>query len=166
MELTDLTQWRDRARRWLRRHVLGHRRLIAGVCVGLAVLTALNVLRPAAPVTVTAAGRQVTPSLAASHPGLTVLPVRLTDGDTAALLRAGDRIDLLATDSQTGETTVVCAGALVLALPRGGGAVEGGENAVTSGLGGRLVVVGVPPSAVEPLTSASVRDFLSYAYAH
>jgi len=164
MELTDLELWRDRARRRLCRHVLGHRRLLAGLCAGLAVLAVVSALRPAAPTTVAAAGRGSGPGLAASHPGLTVLPVRLTDADTAALLRVGDRVDLLATDSQTGETTVVCAGALVVGLPRADG--NDGRNSVTSGLTGRLVVIGVPPGAVEPVTSASVRDFLSYAYAH
>ena len=161
-----MNRWRERARRWLRRHVLGHRRLLAGVCAALAVLAALNALRPAPPVTVAAAGRRPAPGLAAAHPGLTVLPVRLTDADTAALLHVGDHVDLLATDAETGQTTVVCEHAVVLALPAADSGEDGGENAVTSGLTGRLVVVGVPPGTVEPVTSASVRDFLSYAYAN
>jgi len=168
MDSAELSLWRERVRRSLRRHVLGHRRLLAGLCAALAELTALDALRPSSPAVVAAPPRPVTPaSLAASHPALSVVPVRLPDAAMASLLRVGDRIDLLATDPDGGETTVVGDHALVLALPPAGGSDEnGGESAVTSGLTGRLVVVGVPPGTVESVTSASVRDFLSYAYAH
>lgn len=49
-------------------------------------------------------------------PGQVAAPVRLADLTVAALLRAGDRVDVLAT-SEDGTTQVVAAGALVLAAP-------------------------------------------------
>lgn len=116
--------------------------------------------------------RLVGPTLTAGHPELVAVPVRLPDAGMAALLRVGDRVRLLATDPQGGATTSVADDALVLALPaddRGSGAGSGsppGADGVTSPLGGRLVVVGVPEDLVTRVTSAAVRDFLTYAYPH
>ena len=62
--------------------------------------------------------RLVGSGLAAAHPDLATLPVRLPDAGQAALLDPGDRIDLLATDPQAGGSRVVAAGAVVLAVPR------------------------------------------------
>lgn len=52
-------------------------------------------------------------------PGQVAAPVRLADVAVAALLRAGDRVDVLAT-TEDGATRVVAAGALVLATPAEG----------------------------------------------
>ena len=52
-----------------------------------------------------------------ADPALTVLPVRFPDAGAVRLLAVGDRIDLLATDPQSGTTDTVAAGATVLALP-------------------------------------------------
>ncbi|SDF52698.1 Flp pilus assembly protein CpaB [Klenkia brasiliensis] len=61
--------------------------------------------------------RVVGPGLWARVPqGQVAAPVRLADLAVAALLRAGDRVDVLATTSD-GDTRVVAAGALVLAAP-------------------------------------------------
>ena len=67
------------------------------------------------------------------------LPVRLPDAGAVRLLAVGDRIDLLATDPQSGTTDTVAAGATVLALPLPADAtgVGGAEPP------GALVVVGV-----------------------
>lgn len=104
--------------------------------------------------------RLVGRSLAA--PGLSAVPVRLPDAAMAALLTPGDRVDLYATDPSAGGTTSIARDALVLAVP----GEKDATNAVTSQLGGRLVVVGVPPDSVTPVTQASVRLFLTVAFRH
>lgn len=103
--------------------------------------------------------RLVGDGLADAHPGLTTMPVRLPDPGAAALLEAGDRIDLLATDPQAGSTHVVAAGAVVLATPPTGGPATGGAPP------GTVVVLGVPPASATAVADAGVRWFLSYAFA-
>ena len=93
--------------------------------------------------------------LAATHEGLAVLPVRLSDAGAAALLRPGDHIDLLAT-APSGDTRTVAEDVRVITL--------GPEGEGDPGLTGRLVVIGVPEGSRELVTSASVSEFLSYAY--
>jgi Flp pilus assembly protein CpaB len=102
--------------------------------------------------------RLVGDDLAAAHPDLATLPVRLPDAAQAALLDPGDRIDLVATDPQAGGSRVVAPGALVLAVPP-----PRAEQA--SATPGALVVLGVPPLTVEPVSEAAARWYLSYAYA-
>jgi Flp pilus assembly protein CpaB len=128
--------------------------------------------------------RLVGPSLTLAHPGLVALPIRLPDGAMAELLQPGDRIDLYAvdpTDSATGSATGsaagsatgptagsageagrVAAGVLVLAVPP----QKDATTSVTSGLAGRLLVIGVPADAVARVTDASVRSFLTFAFVH
>lgn len=107
----------------------------------------------------------VGPGLTAGHPDLVALPVRLPDAGMAALLRVGDHVRLLATDAQRGTTATVAPDAVVLALPAGDAAsAKVSSTGVTSTLGGRLVVVGLPEDLVTLVTSAAVRDFLTYAY--
>lgn len=117
--------------------------------------------------------RLVGPGLTAGHPDLVAVPVRLPDAGMAALLRVGDHVRLFGTDAQSGETSTVADDALVLALPAAGGTdddsvsgsgVDHTDTGVTTSLGGRLVVVGVAERLVTLVTSASVRDFLTYAY--
>lgn len=116
--------------------------------------------------------RLVGPALTQGHPDLVAVPIRLPDAGMAALLRVGDRIRLLATDPQGSDApvavTTVAEDALVLALPAAddGTAAKTSSTGVTSALGGRLVVVGVIESEVDRVTSAAVRDFLTYAYPH
>lgn len=93
--------------------------------------------------------------LAQAHDGLAVLPVRLPDAGAAALLRPGDRIDLLAT-APSGETRTIADHVWVVTL---GPASEG-----DSGVSGRLVVVAVSEASSEQVTSASVTEFLTYTY--
>lgn len=102
--------------------------------------------------------RLVGADLAAAHPALSTLPVRLPDAGLADLLEAGDRIDLIATDPQAGGSRVVAADALVLAIPPTANA------ATTISPSGALVVLGVAPASVPSVTEASVRWFLSYAF--
>lgn len=116
--------------------------------------------------------RLIGPGLTAGHPDLVAVPIRLPDAAMAALLRPGDHIRLLATDPQAGTTVTAADDALVLALPASDapdgkdGASASSGNAVMTGLGGRLVVVGIPEIIVTRVTSAAVKDFLTYAYPH
>ena len=99
--------------------------------------------------------RLVSPALTDGYPGLVAYPVRIPDAGVVALLRVGDRIDVLATDPESGETDVILTRSPVLALPRGDDAT-GGES-----LPGRLVVLGVPEDEVEDLGAAATTWFLS-----
>ena len=102
--------------------------------------------------------RLVGAGLAAAHPDLATVPVRLPDSGLAALLEPGDRIDLIATDPQAGGSRVVAADALVLAIP------PSDEATATSAPPGALVLLGVAPTSVPDVTEASVRWFLSYSF--
>lgn len=103
--------------------------------------------------------RLVGADLAAAHPDLTTLPVRLPDAGLADLLDTGDRIDLIATDPQAGGSRVVAADALVLATPPNAEATDATSPP------GALVVLGIAPASVPGVTEASVRWFLSYSFA-
>lgn len=110
--------------------------------------------------------RLVGPGLADAHPGRVAVPVRLPDPGLVELLRPGNRIDLFAVDPAGATGTDpegaerVASGVLVLAVPE----IEA-DTTVTSGLGGRLVIIGVASSAVAQVTEASVRSFLTFAFA-
>ncbi len=68
--------------------------------------------------------RLVGPALGDLTPGRVPVPVRLPDAEMAALLRVGDRVDLLAADPAAGSgagATLVAAGVDVLAVPVSGG---------------------------------------------
>jgi Flp pilus assembly protein CpaB len=104
--------------------------------------------------------RLVGGGLAAAHPELTTMPVRLPDSGLVGLLSPGDRIDLLATDPRGGTSEVVAQDALVLATPPPG---DGGS--ATAEPPGALVVLGVEPTAAPGVAEASVRWFLSYVFA-
>jgi hypothetical protein len=101
--------------------------------------------------------RLVGDDLAAAHPELATLPVRFPDAGLARLLEVGDRIDLVATDPQSGGASVVATEVLVLATPA---AVDDRADPVP----GVVVVLGVPPTAVASVSEASVRWFLGYAF--
>ncbi|HWJ82344.1 MAG TPA: Flp pilus assembly protein CpaB [Nocardioides sp.] len=100
--------------------------------------------------------RLVGPDLAAADPGRVAVPVRISDEGQAALLGAGDRVDVLATDPQERTTTTVADDAVVLAVPP----AASDEGA----LQGRVVVLGVAPAEVQGLTSAAVSAFVTYAW--
>lgn len=95
--------------------------------------------------------------LLASYPDLSAVPVRIPDAGAVALLTAGDRIDLIATDPQGGGSEVLLEDAPVLALPpeTAGDAMGGGPT------GGRLVVIGVSPELRDEVADAAVLEFLS-----
>ncbi len=102
--------------------------------------------------------RVVGPALTEGYPGLSAVPVRLPDAGMAALLRVGDRVDLVAADPQGGGASVVAADVPVLAVP------AAGPDTGATGLPGALVVVGAEPADVPRIADASVRTFLTVAF--
>lgn len=89
------------------------------------------------------------------------LPVRLPDAGAVALLRVGDRVDLVATDPQRATSELVVTDVPVLALP----AADGGTAAGGLGQpGGRLVVLGIPAPDVPRVSGAAAGTFLTYAW--
>ena len=102
--------------------------------------------------------RLVGPALADAVPGETVLPVRLPDAGMATLLRAGDEVDLVATDPGTGETSVVARDVTVLATPTG---VPDGP---AGGAGGALVVVSASATEAIAIAGAALGQFLTVAW--
>ena len=84
--------------------------------------------------------------------GLVAAPVRLADPDGAALLRAGDRVDVLAApaDGGAGTAPLVATDVVVLAVPAG-----------TADLDGALVVLATRPGTAGRLAAAGVSSRLS-----
>jgi pilus assembly protein CpaB len=76
----------------------------------------------------------------ASGPGMVVAPLRLTDADMAALVRLGDRVDVIAATDSAAKARVVASRVLVVGLP----ATTTGDGALTGGNGsGALILVEV-----------------------
>ncbi|WP_418060359.1 SAF domain-containing protein [Pimelobacter simplex] len=103
--------------------------------------------------------RLVGPGLATGQPSGTVaVPIRLADAGQAALLAAGDVLDLLATDPRGADPSRVLArAAVVLAVPEASAAEDGA-------LPGRLVVVALRSSDVYHVTAASVASYVTYTW--
>lgn len=106
--------------------------------------------------------RLVGPDLVAGLPGLVATPVRLPDPGMVALLRVGDRLDLVAADPQRDAARLVAADVPVLALPDAGDTEAAGP---AGALPGRLVVLGLTPEAVPDVTAAALRSFVTYTWA-
>lgn len=102
--------------------------------------------------------RLVGPALTEAEPTRVALPLRLPDAAMVALLDVGDRVDVLATDPQGAGAQVVAVGVPVLAIPAP-------DDPTVAGQPGALVVVGAEPADVTALAEASVRYFLSFAFA-
>jgi Flp pilus assembly protein CpaB len=94
--------------------------------------------------------RLVGPALAASlaGPGAVAAPVRLTDSDTAALLRPGDRVDVLAAPErgEGGAARIVAADARVMVVP---------PVSPNSTADGSLVVLATTQKAAQTLAAAA-----------
>jgi Flp pilus assembly protein CpaB len=104
--------------------------------------------------------------------GLVAYAIRIDDADAAALVRPGDRVDVLsATATAARAADTVASGITVIALPgradgSGGaaGAGRAGAGIVAGGNGrGALVVVAVPSRVAAELAQASVNGRLSLA---
>lgn len=104
--------------------------------------------------------RLVGPGLAEAHPGRVVAPVRISDAGAVALLRVGDRVDVMAGDpvSPGSEAEVVASGATVLALPEPAGDASSYGPGGTSGA---LVVLAVEETAATRLLGSAVGGVLS-----
>lgn len=98
--------------------------------------------------------RLMGPSLVAGYPGRTAVPVRISDPGAVGLLRAGDRVDLVATDPGTGAVDQVADDVPVLVIPAPGEDYPGG---------GRLIVVAVDPANTQAVAAASATRYLSVA---
>ena len=97
--------------------------------------------------------RLVSGSLLDGYPGRVAAPVRIGDPGAVALLRIGDRVDVIAADPQgRSEPTLVADDAPVVALPRTG------DTPVASG---GLVVLAVDPETAQALAAAAVTGYLS-----
>ena len=98
--------------------------------------------------------RLVGPGLTALlPPDLVAAPVRLADLAVAALVRTGDRVDVLAAFPDGEQAELVAAGALVLAAPRP--ASEDPDPAAG------LLVLAVDPATAARLAAASTRATLT-----
>lgn len=100
--------------------------------------------------------RLVGPTLVSAYPDRVALPVRIADADAVALLRPGDRIDLVAADPRRGTAAYVATDVPVLALP-----LPADHEDATAGLTGRLVVVAAVPADVARIAGAAATDLLS-----
>ena len=99
--------------------------------------------------------RLVGPSLLRGYPGLVAVPVRIPDPGTVALLRVGDRVDLMVTETDGPSSRLLASGVPVLALP-----TDADGPAAPSVASGRLVVFGSSPALAGAVTSAAVRGYL------
>jgi Flp pilus assembly protein CpaB len=105
--------------------------------------------------------RVVGPGLWAQTPmGQVATPVRLADLAVAGLLRAGDRVDVLAAAGSPGggtpTVTVVAEGALVLSGP-----AAGSGSAPVGGTDSGLLVLAVPPDTAQRLAAAGAGGTLT-----
>jgi len=101
--------------------------------------------------------RLVGPGLLDGYPDLVVTPVRVADADAVRLVAVGDRVDLVASDAESGQTEQVATGVPVVAVPRPraqGAALESGA----------LLVVAVSRTESLALARAAVSSFLSLAW--
>jgi len=99
--------------------------------------------------------RLVSGSMLAGYPNTVAAPVRIGDPGAVALLRIGDRVDVLAADPNGVEDArVVAEDAPVVAIPR---RAETGSSMVTGG----LVVVAIADTTAETLAAAGVTSYLS-----
>ncbi len=94
-------------------------------------------------------------SLLDGYPGAVAAPVRIGDAASVDLLRAGDRVTVLAADPQGEHAAVTVADAVpVIAVPPR----RRPDPGLTSGA---LVVLAVDPAAARALAGAGVASFLS-----
>jgi Flp pilus assembly protein CpaB len=94
-------------------------------------------------------------ALLRGYPGAVAAPVRIGDPGAVALLRVGDRINLLAADPEgAAEAQVLAYDVPVVALPRQ-------ATVGTDLVSGALVVVAVPAETARALAAAGFSSFLS-----
>jgi len=95
-------------------------------------------------------------------PGQVATPVRLADLAVATLLRAGDRVDVLASAAEADAAEVVAEGALVLSAPPGTASADGAaERSAAAPEAAGLLVLAVPPEIARVLAGAAARGTLT-----
>jgi len=100
--------------------------------------------------------RLLGPGLSASlGTGIVASPVRLVDLEVAALLRSGDRVDILAATADASTATVVAGGVVVLAVPL----AESDDSERAAPIG--LVVVAVNQETASRLAAAAASSILT-----
>ncbi|GAA3711185.1 hypothetical protein GCM10022204_32380 [Microlunatus aurantiacus] len=92
----------------------------------------------------------------ATRGGTVVAPLPLADDRVSGLLQAGDQVDVLAADTQSGKTRVVASAVRVVT-----GAIAATGD--VSGTGG-LVLVEVPPATATALAAAASTSVLSVVW--
>ena len=99
--------------------------------------------------------RLLSGSLLAGYPGTVAVPVRIGDPGAVALLRVGDRVDIVAADPQgRSPATLVASHVPVIAIPR--------STSTSPGMvSGGLVVVAAGEDTAQSLAQAGVTAFLS-----
>lgn len=100
------------------------------------------------------------------HPERAPMPLRLADGQAAALLRAGNRIDILAAASSSGAQTVgrarvVARDVLVLATPQKSATV-GGAGDFSVSADGALILISAGPDQAAILAGAEAVNRLTF----
>ncbi|MFS3127051.1 SAF domain-containing protein [Nocardioides sp. Bht2] len=94
--------------------------------------------------------RVVAGSLLAGFPGAVALPVRLPDAGVVALLRPGDRVDLIATQPTDGSVTQVATAVPVITVPQ-----------PDQGVTGALVVLAVSAADARQIARAAASMYLT-----
>lgn len=143
----------------LRRLLVRYRRPLAALCAFLSVLFALRTLAPSPEIqgagrTGNTNGSSLSLAKLAAD-GLVAAPVRLADADVAALLEAGDLVDVLAADGN-GRAAIVAPAASVVSIP----AVRS-DGLAAGSFGGALVVLAVTSSEATELAARSATGPLS-----
>jgi flagella basal body P-ring formation protein FlgA len=91
-------------------------------------------------------------TVAAGH---VIAPLRLADSEQAALLRAGDVVDVVAADSQAEQAAVIAASARVVTIP------QVADNPGSPGADGALVLIEVDSQTATALAQAAASATLS-----
>jgi Flp pilus assembly protein CpaB len=95
-----------------------------------------------------------------SASGTTVVaPLPVADDRVTGLLEAGDVVDVLAADAETGKTRVVASAVRVLT-----GAITPAADRMSNAATGGLVLVEVSPATATALAAAAARDLLSVVW--
>ncbi|MFP5282840.1 MAG: RcpC/CpaB family pilus assembly protein [Actinomycetes bacterium] len=97
-------------------------------------------------------------SAAAIRPGHVVAPLRLADADVANLVRAGDRVDVLAAEPEAAAAALVARSVRVVTVPE---PVEATRLAAGSSTEGALLLVEVVPEVATRLAQAAVSAQIS-----
>jgi hypothetical protein len=84
-----------------------------------------------------------------------IAPLRLADSEQAALLRAGDVVDVVAADSQAEQAAVIAASARVVTIP------QVADNPGSPGADGALVLIEVDSQTATALAQAAASATLS-----